>query len=135
MRNSRSAPLLVIAVVISLFASSGVALSGCGESPPVTAYKQFEKALNDGDLGTACSLLSSKGQEGTTKEQFIDMFSIPSMREVIEKMPSAKIVSCEVEGDRAVITAEGTGLSEGKTSKTALVLEDGEWKLDSAPGP
>jgi len=135
MRESVPVRLIVTLTVVALLAAGGAALAGCGESPPVTAYRSFEKALKDGDLETAWSLLSVKGQEGFTKEQFTEVFSLPSMREVIEKMPPAKISSCEIEGDRAVVTAKGTGIYEGKTSKTELVMEDGEWKLESAPGP
>lgn len=135
MRNSKIVPLAVSLTVLSILAVLTVTLSGCGDSAPVTAYKDFEKALKDGDLETAWSLLSSDRQEAMAHDQFLEAFSLPSMKEVIEKMPPADIVSCEVDGDHAVITAEGTGIYEGNTSKTPLVLENGEWKLESAAGP
>lgn len=135
MRRSATARLVIIVAILSLSAACAATVSGCGDSPPVEAYRNFEKALKEGDLETAWSLLSTKGQEALTKEQFMDVFSLPSMQEVIKDLPPAKIVSCEIEGDRAVITAEGTGLQEGNTSKTELALENGEWKLESAAGP
>lgn len=131
MRSSKIVPVVAIIAIIA----AAAALSGCGEPAPVVAYSKFEKAIKDGDLETAWSLLSSRRQEDMTHEEFLKVFGLPSMQEAMKNMPPADIVECEVEGDRAVITSEGTGIYEGKTSKTSLVLEKGEWKLESSPGP
>lgn len=133
--QARVFAVAVIACIgVAVLALSG--LSGCvGEPAPVTSYKRFEKALKDGDLETAWSLLSSKRQADWTYEEFLKVFGLESMKEAIQYMPPAKIVECEEEGDRAVITTEGTGIHEGKSSKTELVLENGEWKVNSSPAP
>lgn len=127
--------IVPVVAIIAIIAAVVVALSGCDEPAPVAAYRKFEKAIKDGDLETAWSLLSSRRQEDLTHEKFLKVFGLPSMQEAMKNMPPADIVECEVEGDRAVITAEGTGFNEGKTSKTSLVLENNEWKLESSPGP
>lgn len=65
-----------------------------------------------------------------TREELMKVFSRPSMQEALKMMPPIKVVSCQTEGGRAVLTVEGTGFQEGVTSRASIVLEDGQLKID-----
>ena len=122
--------LAVGAMLISAILTAG----GCGGNGPGKTVEDFVDALNNRDFAAVYELSSAGTRESISREEFVAALEANWVEG--SRMENLEIISEEIDGDGAVVKFKvrvtgpaAAGGGEESEQETALVKEDGEWKL------
>ena len=123
------------ALLALLVAASAALVAGCGGGDgdsPETVVEDFYAALEDGDAGAACDLLSSSAVEdstaggGSCEEVFQQTIDSGTIAAAFGAIGDIEIGEASIDGDTATVDIT----AGDQEDEVPLVKEDGDWKID-----
>ncbi len=126
LKNIKKIKMRKIKTLLTLlvFASMTVFMTSCSNNNPEAVTKEFLSLIQDGKVKEAKELCDSQTQ---TILGMVEGMLAEAAKESKEKKADVKIVSSEIDGDKA--TVYYTQGEEGKQESMTLKKIDGKWKI------
>lgn len=120
----------------ALIAAASLSLTGCSKTSPGEVVQEFGYRIDDNDIEGALGLLSVEAHAMVGRDKLVAMLSTHA-QQIDQKggVQDIEILSEEIRENEAIVrsrTVYGDN-SEEETPPSALIQEEGEWKLAMRP--